>query len=62
MIDATKPNNIGRKLASIADPMSFNWNTNAPKIAGMDNMKLNLAANSLSSPATKPAERIMLPF
>ena len=55
MIDAIKPKKIGKKLASIADPMSLSWNRNAPNIAGTDNMKLNFAANSFSRPAVKPA-------
>ena len=53
--DTINPINIGRKFASIAEPMSFNLKTNAPNIAGIDNIKLNLAANSFSRPAVKPA-------
>ena len=55
MIAAINPKNTGRKLASIADPISFSCKMNAPKIAGMDRMKLNFAANSLSRPIVRPA-------
>ena len=52
---ATKPKKTGKKFASIAEPISLTCNINAPRIAGIDNMKLNFAANSLSKPATSPA-------
>ena len=55
MIDARNPKNTGRKFASIADPMSFICRMNAPNIAGIDSMKLNFAANSLSKPMVSPA-------
>ena len=54
-IDAMKPNTTGRKFASIAEPISLSCNMNAPRIAGIDNMKLNFAANSLIKPMVKPA-------
>ena len=50
-----KPKITGKKFASIAPPISLSCNRNAPKIAGIDRIKLNLAANSLSSPITRPA-------
>ena len=41
---------------SIFPPLkSLSWKTAAPKIAGIDKMKLNFAANSLSNPANNPA-------
>ena len=42
-------------MKSVIVPISLSWTTNAPKIAGIDNIKLNLAANSLSNPITSPA-------
>ena len=35
--------------------MSFAWTNAAPNIAGIDNKKLNLAANSLFRPENRPA-------
>ena len=52
---AKNPRIIAAPSPLIDIPMSFTWSRNAPKIAGIDNMKLNFAANSLSRPITKPA-------
>ena len=52
---AMKPKITGKKLTSSAEPISLTCKINAPKIAGIDNIKLNLAANSLSKPILRPA-------
>ena len=52
---AKNPNKTAKALKSVIVPISLSWTTNAPKIAGIDNIKLNLAANSLSNPITSPA-------
>ena len=55
MMAAIKPKKIGKKLTSSEEPISLSLKRKAPNIAGIDNMKLNLAANSFSSPIVKPA-------
>ena len=42
-------------ISTLPPLKSLSWKTAAPKIAGIDKMKLNLAANSLSNPANNPA-------
>ena len=41
--------------STFAPPICLSSKTAAPKIAGIDKMKLNFAANSLSNPANNPA-------
>ena len=50
MTDAIKPKITGKKFASSDEPISDACTMNAPKIAGIASIKLNLAANSLSNP------------
>ena len=42
-------------ISTFAPPICLSSKTAAPKIAGIDKMKLNFAANSLSNPANNPA-------
>jgi len=58
MAAAMKPATVTLVVMSNKDDMSCTWTSAAPRIAGMESKKLNLAANSLSSPRNRPVDMV----